>query len=105
MSSPKSGAPMDIEIEVGRAVENESDLMDMAYVMEMEAAERYAELADQMQIHNNHDVAELFAKLAAIEGKQAEKVAGGEGVAARPGRKPWDYKWVGPGFSRGGRKR
>ncbi|MDP6841237.1 MAG: ferritin family protein [Rhodospirillales bacterium] len=87
---------MDIENEVARAVENEGDLMDMAYVMEAESAERYAELADQMQIHNNHDVAELFVKLAAIEGKQAEKVAGGEGVAARPGRKPWDYKWLDP---------
>lgn len=92
---PKGGAPLDIEAEVARAVETEADLMEMAYVMEAEAAERYTELADQMEIHNNREVAEVFARLAAIEGAQANKVSGG-GASARPRRKPWDYKWLEP---------
>ncbi len=38
----------DIEAEVAAAVKSRADLMDMAYVLESEAADRYAELADQM---------------------------------------------------------
>lgn len=44
------------------------------YALEREAGERYAELADQMEVHNNRDVAELFRKLAAIEGRHAKQI-------------------------------
>ena len=48
--------------------------MALALLMETEAAQRYSELADAMETHNNRDVAELFRRLAAIEGKHAQKI-------------------------------
>ena len=51
------------------------EFMAYAYAMEVEAAERYAELADQMSTHHNREVAELFAKLARIEGKHRDQIA------------------------------
>jgi rubrerythrin len=48
--------------------------MAQALAMENEAAQRYAELADAMETHNNRDVAELFRKMAAIERKHAAQI-------------------------------
>jgi len=42
-------------------IESTTDLLSHALALESEASERYAELAEQMQTHNNPDVAELFA--------------------------------------------
>lgn len=89
----KEEASRDIEAEVAEAVKSRADLLEMAFVLESEAAERYAELADQMEVHNNREVAEVFAKMAAIEGEHAKKVdhPAGEG----PKRAPWEYRWLG----------
>lgn len=46
----------------------------LLYAMEHEAAERYEELANQMETHNNAPVASLFRELAAIERKHAVKL-------------------------------
>lgn len=48
--------------------------MSRAYAMELDASERYAEFADQMEVHNNVEVAALFRKLAQIEGLHASKI-------------------------------
>lgn len=48
--------------------------MQQALAMELEAAQRYAEFADAMEIHNNREVAEMFRKMATIEGKHAEQI-------------------------------
>jgi rubrerythrin len=47
-----------------------------AHAMEREAAQRYDELADQMEVHNNAEVAALFRKMAEIERKHAARVLG-----------------------------
>ena len=44
-----------------------AQFMARAYVMEIDASERYADFADQMEVHNNLDVAQLFRKLSRIE--------------------------------------
>ena len=44
-----------------------SDLLAHALALEEEARERYAELAQIMESHNNPDVTELFTKMAEIE--------------------------------------
>lgn len=44
------------------------------YALEREAGERYAELADQMEVHNNKEVAALFRKLADVEGRHATQI-------------------------------
>lgn len=51
-----------------------ADFMSKAYAMELDASERYAEFADQMEVHNNPDVAQLFRKLSAIEGLHASRI-------------------------------
>lgn len=51
-----------------------SEFMAHAYAIEAEAAERYAEFADSMEIHNNREVAELFRKLARIEQRHADQI-------------------------------
>ena len=50
------------------------DFMAQAYAMEIDAAERYAEFADQMEVHNNLEVAQLFRKLSGIEGRHAKQI-------------------------------
>jgi rubrerythrin len=56
-------------------VANTSEFMAHAYAMEAEAAERYAEFADSMEMHNNREVAELFRKLSRIEQRHADQIA------------------------------
>jgi rubrerythrin len=58
----------------GGAVADERDLLARLHAMEREAAERYAELADQMETHNNRAVAAVFRELAAIEGRHATRL-------------------------------
>jgi rubrerythrin len=55
-------------------VTSASEFMAYAYAMEVEAAERYAEFADSMEMHNNLEVAELFRKLSRIEQKHADQI-------------------------------
>lgn len=49
-------------------------LMAQALAMEFEARQRYADLADAMQMHNNREVAELFRTMAGIENKHAARI-------------------------------
>lgn len=48
--------------------------MQQALAMELEAAQRYTEFADAMEIHNNREVADMFRKMSRIEGKHAEQI-------------------------------
>ena len=50
------------------------DFMAQAYTMELEATERYAQYAEQLDTHNNRGVAEMFRKLAAIEALHAKRI-------------------------------
>ena len=50
------------------------EFMKQAYAMELEASTRYAEFADQMEVANNREVAELFRKLSGIEKLHATKI-------------------------------
>jgi rubrerythrin len=50
------------------------DFMSRAYAMELEATERYAQFADQLETHNNPEVAQLFRRLAGIEGLHAKRI-------------------------------
>lgn len=51
------------------------EFLACAYAMEVEACERYEELADQMAAHHNREVAALFGKLARIEAKHRDQIA------------------------------
>ena len=51
-----------------------AEFMQRAYAMELEATERYAQFAEQMDGHNNREVAELFRKLSKIEALHAQRI-------------------------------
>ncbi len=77
-------------------VASPDDVLAHAHAMESEAADRYHELADQMEIHNNPQTAEVFDKMARIEQIHADKLAAmcaERGVTRRP---PWEYRWLDP---------
>lgn len=71
------------------------ELMAYAYALELEAAERYAEFADAMELHNNREVSDLFRKLARIEQRHAEQVLDEMGWANPPEAPHGGYKWEG----------
>lgn len=75
-------------------VASASMFMAHAYAMEAEAAERYAEFADSMEVHNNHEVAELFRKLSRIEQRHADQILEQMGWKQSPVSSA-DYRWEG----------
>lgn len=70
--------------------------MAHAHKLETEAAERYAVLADQMEVHNNPELTALFRKLERIEKIHAETIAERADLDALSRLSPWDLQW--PGF-------
>ncbi len=52
------------------------DLLAYAFALEQEAGERYTELAELMAAHNNHEVSELFYKMAKLEQGHADEIHG-----------------------------
>lgn len=71
------------------------ELMIHAYAMENEAAERYAEFADAMEVHNNLEVAELFRKMARIENLHAQQIRERMGWHTVPAPASGAYRWDG----------
>jgi len=69
-----------------------AEFMTRAYVMEVDAAERYADFADQMEVHNNLEVAELFRKLSRVEGLHAKRILQEMGWKKRPQALP-GWRW------------
>jgi len=70
------------------------EFLACAHALEVEAADRYAELAELMAAHNNREVADLFARLARIEGKHRDQIAARMGRAAAPGTPV--FRWETP---------
>ena len=48
--------------------------MSRAYTIELEATERYAQFAEQLDTHNNREVAALFRRLSEIEALHAKRI-------------------------------
>ncbi len=66
-------------------VSNLNDLLAIAYQIEIDAVDRYKLLADQMETHNNKELAKIFRDLARAEGIHGEEIrrmAGDFDVAA-----------------------
>jgi rubrerythrin len=72
------------------------DFLVHAIALERESVERYEELADSMEVHNNPGVADLFRKLAhfgELHAKAIEHQADGIELPEIP---PWEFKWSTP---------
>ena len=72
-----------------------ADFMARAYAMELEATERYAQFAEQLETHNNHEVAQLFRKLAQIESLHARRILDEMQWPTMPAMPP-AYAWETP---------
>ncbi|MGQ9364690.1 ferritin-like domain-containing protein [Azospirillum sp. ST 5-10] len=65
-----------------------------AVELETEAADRYEELADSMEAHNNVDVAALFREMAGYSRKHRDEVLGiAEAFGPLPAVAPWEFEW------------
>jgi erythrin-vacuolar iron transport family protein len=51
------------------------DALDLAALVEEEAKDRYEELAEQMQLHHNPEVADFFSWMKRIESKHEQQLA------------------------------
>jgi len=71
------------------------DLLAIAYQIEVDAVDRYELLADQMDVCNNTALAELFRKLAHIEGLHAKHILEQAGEAGLPALDLLDIEWEG----------
>ena len=68
------------------------EFMARAYAMELEATERYAQFAEQLDTHNNREVAQMFRKLAAVEALHAKRILEEMGWPSMPALPP-AYAW------------
>jgi rubrerythrin len=70
------------------------EFMAQALAMEREAAQRYSDFADAMEMHNNRDAAALFRKMAGIERKHATRIMAEMGWKDMPplpsGKPSWE---------------
>lgn len=65
--------------------------------LETEAGDRYEELADVMEVHNNPDIAELFRQMSEFSRKHAESVRErAQAFQPLPKLKSWEYRWNAP---------
>jgi len=62
--------------------------------LEAEARERYQELADSMDSHNNPQVSEFFQRMAMEASEHLSEVELIVGSAALPRLKPWEFNWL-----------
>ena len=74
------------------AKDHYTDFMARAYTMELEATERYAQFAEQLDTHNNREVASLFRKLAQVEALHAKRILEEMGWPSMPAL-PVAYAW------------
>ena len=62
--------------------------MSRAYTIELEATERYAQFAEQLDTHNNREVAAMFRKLSHIESLHARRILEEMGWPSLPALPP-----------------
>lgn len=77
-------------------IESIEEFLAHASMLELESVERYEELADAMDVHNNPEVAKLFRKLAHFGEKHAAEVSDLAKGVTLPDLPPWEFKWMTP---------
>jgi rubrerythrin len=66
-----------------------------ALAIEVEAADRYALLGDQMEVHHNKEIAVIFRKMAAVEAEHHSEIARRAGDALLAAASA-SFSWTGP---------
>ena len=70
-----------------------SEFMAQAWQMEIEAAQRYTDFADAMEMHNNIEVAAMFRTMASYESKHADDIMATMGWSESPPLTPRSGTW------------
>lgn len=91
--SPTQGHKRATAFSGNSAHKSVEEFLAHAVALESEVAERYAEIADSMEVHNNHEVAELFRKLADASQKHAAEMKTRTEGKILPKIAPWDFQW------------
>lgn len=76
-----------------KVINSVEELLAYSLAMETEAVERFNDLAEQMEIHHNYEVADLFRKLAKIEGLHVDNVRRAAAGKELPQLLAWEYEW------------
>ncbi|MET0082100.1 MAG: ferritin family protein [Sedimenticola sp.] len=79
-----------------RLIETVEEFLAHAMELELESVERYEQLADSMEVHNNLETAALFRKLAHYGQKHAHEVELLSAGMTLPKLPPWEFKWSTP---------
>lgn len=85
-----------------RTIRSTEELLAYSLALETEAVDRFNDLADQMELHHNYEVAELFRKLAKIEGLHIENVNRASAGRELPSLQAWEFEWDGGESPEGG---
>jgi rubrerythrin len=84
---------MSNDLKSGDAINTLPELLAHALAMETEAAERYGELADQMETHRKAAVAAIFRRLEKAEQEHLDDLTERCSKFDLPHYAPWDYHW------------
>lgn len=84
------------------AIGSAEELLAYSLALETEAVDRFNELADQMEMHYNFEVADLFRKLAKIEGLHIDNVRQRSEGRELPALHAWEFDWEGGESPEGG---
>jgi rubrerythrin len=76
-----------------RSIGSTEELLAYSLAIEKEAVERFTDLADQMEAHHNYEVADLFRRLAEIEGLHVENVNAASAGKKLPELMAWEFEW------------
>jgi len=83
-------------------IRSAEELLAYSLALETEAVERFNDLADQMEMHHNYDVADLFRKLAKIESFHVDHVNQASEGKQLPNLQAWEFEWEGGESPEGG---
>lgn len=70
-----------------------AEFLAHAIAIETEAALRYRELADQLAVHHNPEVARVFERMARVEGMHIDQLRQRAADLDLPMLAPWEYQW------------
>lgn len=77
------------------AIDSLPELLAHALAMETEAANRYGEIADQMETHHKTAVAAIFRRLEKAEIEHLGNLTAKCSEVKLPHHAPWEFKWNG----------
>jgi rubrerythrin len=73
-----------------------AEFLAHALALEAEAADRYLELADMMEAHNNDAVSSVFRVMTRFSGMHRDEIKARVGAVELPKLQSWEFRWRSP---------